>query len=130
MITSLFASMLTLLYSKITIDTIKARRKYKVSLGTGSGNEIEKYVSAHSNFAAYTPILLILCMFLEMSKQYSPIVIYALATLFTLGRLFHYLGLTAEKMNFKLRVSGMMLTIFPLNIMAVLNIIAFVKIQL
>ena len=130
MITSLFASLLAFLYFKMSVDTIKARRKNKISLGNGTNNEIEKYVSAHSNFAAYTPILLILCFLMESSDQYDPAVVYILAALFTIGRTLHYLGLTSKKMNFKLRVSGMMLTLIPLNIMAILNIIAVVKMRL
>lgn len=129
MITSLFASILAILYFKISFDTIKARRKNKISLGTGHNNEIEKYVSAHSNFAAYTPLLLILFFLIESSGQYSATVVYILGTLFAAGRVLHYLGMTSEKMNFKLRGAGMMLTLLPLNIMALLNIIAFVQIR-
>jgi len=129
MITSLYASLLALLYFKISFDTVRARRRFKISLGTGENDEILKYVSAHSNFAAYVPILLILTFLLESSQQLPSILIYIIASVFTLGRVLHYLGMTANKMNFKLRVPGMAMTFIPLNLLAVLNLFAFVKIN-
>lgn len=129
MITSLYASLLAILYFKISIDTVRARRRFKISLGTGENNELLKYVSAHSNFSAYTPMLLILTFLLETSEQFPPFVIYIIASVFTLGRLLHYLGMTAEKMNFKLRVPGMAMTFMSLNALAVLNLFAYVKIN-
>lgn len=129
MITSLFASILAIVYFKISFDTVRARRKFKISMGPGPNNEIQKYISAHSNFAAYTPILLILTYLLESSNQFANIVVFLIAATYTIGRVFHYMAFAAEKMNFNFRLIGMVMTFMTMNILAILNIIAFLKVN-
>ncbi len=129
MVTSLFAALLALIYFKISFDTIKARSKNKVSLGTGPEELIAPYVSAHSNFSSYVPILLILTYFVENSELIQDLFIYLIASAYTLGRILHYKAMTSNQMNFKLRRIGMMMTLFPLNILALTNIFIFIKVN-
>lgn len=125
MITTLFAGVLGVLYFFISIDVIKNRKKYQVSLGYGPNNEIAEIVSAHSNFSSYAPLLLILTYLLETSPWIPIWATFVLALGFTLGRVLHYLAFKGKKMNFKLRVKAMMLTLFPLLILGILNILDF-----
>ena len=127
MITSLYAGILALLFFKVSIDTISARRKNLISLGYGPKNEIIEVVSAHANFAAYVPFLLILVFFLEMTKAVPFWVLHLLAAAFTLGRLLHFMAFKADKMEFKKRILGMHLTLWPLVLLGLLNIYSFVK---
>lgn len=122
MVTSLLASFLTFLYLKITFEVIKNRRSQKVSLGSGENDEILKFTSAHSNFSAYVPLMLILFYLIESSNLISNMVLIPLALVIFIGRLLHYKGLTAKEMNFPLRVRGMKLTIFPMIVMSLLLI--------
>lgn len=69
MFTNLYIGLLTLLYFKISLETINARRSNKISVGAGDNNEIAGIVSAHSNFNSYVPI--ILCCFIYMKPQIS-----------------------------------------------------------
>lgn len=126
MITSLYAGILGIIYYFISTDTIKARRKNKISVGSGKNNEILHLVSAHNNFASYIPLLLILLYLLEQQNVY-PWLLHLLAISFVAGRLFHYYAFKAEEMNFKGRVRGMVLTLFPLIILSVLNIFIFFR---
>ena len=126
MITSFYAGILALLFMKISMDTIKARRANRVSLGYGANNEIVEIVSAHANFAAYTALLLLLTFLAEQAQIISAYLIHLLAAAFTLGRFLHYFAFVAEKMNFKLRTIGMQLTLWPLVILACINIYIYI----
>jgi len=75
MIVSFYAGLLALLYFKLSVDVIKARRLHKVSLGCGPNDEIAAVISAHANFAAYVPLLLLLLWMVETSTVFpSPLV--------------------------------------------------------
>lgn len=126
MITSLYAGILAVLYMLLSIETIRARRKHRISLGYGPNNEIASIVSAHSNFSSYVFILLFLTFLVETSGQFPSWAIHMIASIFTLGRLLHYAAFRSEQMNFKWRVLGMHLTLWPLVGLGVLNIYCFI----
>jgi uncharacterized membrane protein YecN with MAPEG domain len=126
MITSLFAGILGLIYAKLSLDTIAARRAHKISIGVGPNNEIASIVSAHSNFSSYSIYLLFLMYLCESSNAVPTIAIYILGSAFTLGRLLHYSAFKSQKMNFRRRVLGMQLTLWPLIILSLINIWIFI----
>lgn len=121
MITGLYAGILGLLFFKLSVDTIRGRRTHKISLGTGPQNEILPLVSAHSNFSGYVPLLLILLYIAEEAKL-SAYLIHAFGISITLGRVFHYLAMKEGGNAFKKRVTGMMLTLWPLIILSVMSV--------
>lgn len=126
MITSFYLSLLAFLYFKMSLDTIKARRKHRISLGPGPNNEILGLVSAHSNFQAYTPFLGVLLFAYEQSRLSQPLIVHALGLTILAGRLLHYYGVKdASAQNFKFRVAGMRMTLIPMLITSVLNIANF-----
>lgn len=122
MLTMLFAGLLSLLFFKISIDTIKARRKYQISTGYGPNNEIENIVSAHANFVAYTPLFLILSFLLEWSRMIPIVVQFSILLVFLIGRILHYRAFKSQQMNLTLRVVGMHMTLWPL-LLAALGVI-------
>jgi uncharacterized protein len=126
MIAGLYFSLLTLLFFRISVDTIKARRRHQVSVGNGPGNEIAHLTSAHANFSSYTPFFLVGLFFLELSATSQPVLVlvmvHALGLSFTFGRLFHYLAFRTSTMNFKYRKIGMHLTLWPLLLLAVAHL--------
>lgn len=121
MVTSLYLGILGLMYVYISIETIKARGANKVSLGPGQNNEILHLVSAHSNFASYTPFFLMALFMLE-HQTVSRYALHALALVFVLGRVLHFLTMRNQEKTFKYRKAGMMLTLWPLIIVSVWNI--------
>lgn len=125
MITSLYAGLLALIYFRISLDAINARRKHQISLGPGKENEIEQIVSAHSNYSAYTPILIILLFGAEFQPELPRELIHIFGVLITAGRTLHYLAFK-NKMNFLYRKWGMYLTLWPILILGLLNIILFI----
>jgi uncharacterized membrane protein YecN with MAPEG domain len=122
MITSIIAGFLGLIYIIITVNVIKTRRRFQISLGDGGNLEMQKAVSAHSNFNNYTPLFLILLYLIEVNHFIPIPAITILGSLFTFGRILHFRGIIKE--NFKLRVPGMMLTIFPIVISSLINLVA------
>ena len=119
MITALYTSLFVFFYMKITIDVIKARRKNLVSTGYGPDGVIRDIVSAHANFSSYAPLTLIMLFLLESSHHLPGFVIHILGVMTFLGRVFHFQAFSSKKMNFKKRVLGMQLTIFPMILMAI-----------
>ncbi len=97
MITSLYSGILGLLFFKISIDTIQARGKEKVSLGVGEKNQIMHIVQHISALA------------------------------FTFGRMLHYLSMKNKEVTFKKRKLGMQLTLFPLIAFSCINIGIFLS---
>ena len=122
LITTLTASLLTIIFVIISIKIIKLRHEYKVSLGAGGHEDLERVIRTHANFSEYTPIMLILTLCAEANKA-NGIILITLALFFILGRIFHAYAFIFNKHHFKLRVRGMVLTFSVLFCLAVLNII-------
>lgn len=126
MITYLYAGILSLLSVKLALDCISARKRNSISLGMGTSNEIENVVSAHSNFTSYAMPLLFLTYLIETSQLIPAAIIHLLALSFTIGRFLHYFAFRNGKMNFKFRVMSMKLTLYPLMVLAIINIGLFI----
>lgn len=129
MITSLYAGILTILFFFISIATIKARRRHQISVGFGPNNEIAQIVGAHSNFASYAVIFLLLLHLAEFSQVLPSIFIHIIGLAFTVGRFSHYFAFK-NRMQMKYRILGMHLTLWPLLLLAALNIFIFLKLNL
>jgi len=121
-VTTLTASLLTIIFVIISIKIIKLRHQYKISLGAGGHEDLERVIRTHSNFAEYTPITLILILCAEANKA-NGIILTTLALFYILGRILHAYAFILNKYHFKLRVRGMVLTFSVLFCLAVLNII-------
>ena len=127
LITSLYAGILGLLFFFISIETIKARRSKQISLGAGSNNEIQHLVSAHSNFSSYAGFFLLALALSEYSRQFPMLLLHVLGLVFVVGRILHFLSMRTEVMDFKKRVAGMMMTLFPLVLISLMNVWVFVR---
>lgn len=69
MIASLYAPILALIYLALSGYVIAGRFKYKVSLGTGGIDDMEKRARVHSNFAEYVPLIVIMLILLDMTPM-------------------------------------------------------------
>lgn len=121
-ITTLTASLLSLLFIIISLKTITLRHRYKVSIGSGGNKHLKMIVRAHGNFAEYVPIALILMLCAE-ANQANVIALSILACSLILGRLFHLYAFVFNKKHFKFRVLGMVFTITAIIFLAALNIL-------
>jgi uncharacterized protein len=115
-----------MLYFYISLETIKARGREKVSLGPGGDNQILHLVSAHSNFASYVPIFLLMLFLLEL-QQINKYLLHGIAIVFLVGRVLHFLTMRDKERTFKKRKLGMQMTLWPLIVLACLNLFAFIR---
>jgi uncharacterized membrane protein YecN with MAPEG domain len=119
-ITAVFASVLALMFIKLSFDVIGFRRKNKISLGAGGVDELEKAIRAHGNFAEYVPLGLFLIGALELNG--APLELVApLGVLLVAGRYFHAKGINEPQPAFVNRVRGMKLTFAALGLSAIAN---------
>jgi uncharacterized membrane protein YecN with MAPEG domain len=119
-ITAVFASILALMFIKLSFNVIGFRRKNKVSLGAGGVDELERAIRAHGNFAEYVPLCLFLMGALELNG--APLELVApLGVLLVAGRYLHAKGIHESPPEFANRVRGMKLTFAALGLSAIAN---------
>ncbi|HAO26266.1 MULTISPECIES: MAPEG family protein [unclassified Methylophaga] len=127
MITGIYAALAALMVVTLARNVIGLRRQHKVALGDGGHQDLLAAIRAHANAIEYLPIGLLLLLLLELS-QGPAWLIHSLGSLFIIGRMIHANGV--RKAIIPRRIIGMQFTIWLLIIMAVLNLLAFVGIQL
>lgn len=120
-VTSIFASVLALMFIKLSMDVIGFRRKNKVAIGDGGVPELERAIRAHGNFAEYVPLGLFLIGALELND--APLELIApLGVLLIVGRYYHAKGINEPPPEFSNRVLGMKITFAALGLSALSNI--------
>tara|TARA_B100001939_G_C16669470_1_gene499551 strand:+ start:88 stop:480 length:393 start_codon:yes stop_codon:yes gene_type:complete len=121
MVTALYAALLALLLSILSIRVIGLRGNPAfafIAQGRGDDELLQRAIRAHGNFTEYVPTMLILLYFLETSGL-SPGLLHALAGAFLLGRVMHGICMGFMRSSMALRVGGTALTLLPLLAAAV-----------
>ena len=119
-ITSIYASLLAVLFFVLSARVILLRRVVRVGLNDGGNDYLRRRIRVHGNFAEYVPFILLLILFAETEN--SPAwTIHCLGILLVIGRIVHALGVgkNPEIQNF--RVIGMAMTLTVLLAAAALN---------
>jgi len=109
MITPTYAAVLALIFVFLSVRTLRLRQKKKILIGNQSDQELARAVRAHSNFAEYAPIAIILVYMLETQTQ-STLLIHVLCLALIVGRVIHAYGISQPTENIRFRVAGMALT--------------------
>ena len=126
LITAFFSSILALMFYKLSINVIRLRRKYKVSLGSSKKHkDLEQAIRAHGNLSEFLPIGLILLACLEVNHL-PKIVVFMCGLFFLIGRYLHATSFLKEEINSSNRVLGMKITHWSIILMAILNIITVI----
>ena len=107
-ITSVYTSLLALLFLYLSIGVIKLRRSKLIGLGDGEDRALRKAIRVHANFSEYIPISLILLFFLENSGLPNWYIHFSGGSLI-ISRLLHYRGITKSSGKSNNRVIGMSL---------------------
>ena len=121
LITSIIASLLTIIFIKLSFAVIGLRRKNKVGLGSGGHDDLERAIRAQGNFVEYVPFGIILIACLELNGAPWWLVLILGITLIV-GRLIHAVGINEPPPNFSKRVMGMKLTFNTLIALVILNL--------
>lgn len=117
-VTPLYAGLCGLFFLVLSVGTIRARGRARVSLGTGDDPALIRAVRAHGNFAEYVPIALLLMLAVEV-VGYPHWLLHLAGVPLLLGRVAHALGVGREGADFRLRVAGMVLTFFSITVLSV-----------
>ena len=126
LITAFFSSILALIFYKLSINVIRLRRKYKVSLGSSKKHkDLDQAIRAHGNLSEFLPVGLILLACLEVNHL-PKIVVFMCGLFFLIGRYLHASSFLKEEIDSSNRVLGMKITHWSIILMAILNIITVV----
>jgi uncharacterized membrane protein YecN with MAPEG domain len=121
LLTSIIASLLTIIFIKLSFAVIGLRRKNKVGLGSGGHDDLERAIRAQGNFVEYVPFGIILIACLELNGAPWWLVLIPGITLIV-GRLIHAVGINEPPPNFSKRVLGMKFTFNTLIALVILNL--------
>lgn len=108
-LTAIYCACLALIFVVLSARTLLLRRKLGIGVGDGSDRRLTKAIRAHSNFAEYTPICLILIYLLETVVGAQSMV-HVYGVILVLGRAIHAYGVSQVKENYRFRVTGMACT--------------------
>lgn len=114
-IVPIYAALLVLIFTALSLRVIRLRRATKVPIGHGGQSGLERGARAQANFAEYVPAALILLSFVEM-QGWPPAAVHGLCVVLLIGRITHALGISREPEDFRFRVSGMAMTFIVLGL--------------
>ena len=121
LVTSVIASLLTIIFVKLSFAVIGLRRKNKVGLGSGDNEDLERAIRAQGNFAEYAPFGIILVACLELNgAPWWLVAIPGIALI--IGRLIHAKGMNIPPPDFSQRVLGMKFTFGTLIALIAFNL--------
>ena len=120
-ITAIIASILTIIFMKLSFAVIALRKKNQVGLGNGGHDDLERAIRAQGNFAEYVPFGIILIACLELNG--APWWLVAIpGIILIVGRLIHAKGIQMPPPDFSKRVLGMKFTFGTLISLVIFNL--------
>jgi len=121
----LYAALLALVFVALSVRTLLMRRKLQIAIGDAGNQSMLRAIRAHSNFAEYVPLSLLLILFVEASGA-NPLFVHALGASVVAGRMSHAFGVSQIKEQYAFRVLGMALTLGPIILAAVRLLFVYV----
>jgi uncharacterized membrane protein YecN with MAPEG domain len=126
-IVSLYAGLLALFYIALSLNVVRGRRQYRISLGDGGNEAMGKRIRAHANFSEYTPLFLILLALAEY-QGLPAYAVHAFGASFLIARVLHAYSIIYAAPSLKLlrpRPLGMILTFVSLAGLALVALVQF-----
>ena len=120
-ITAFYAALLGLVYIALAGNVFGYRRRHHVALGHGDDPVLERRIRAHGNFAEYAPFILLLIGFAE-AQGGVPWLIHGLCAALVIGRAIHAVGISRANEDYRLRATGMALTLTSCGAASVVNL--------
>jgi uncharacterized protein len=124
-IVPLYAALLALLFVALSIRTLRMRRRLRIAVGDAGNQAMLRAMRAHSNFAEYVPISLLLFYLVEQSGA-RPLFVHALCAALLVGRISHAFGVSQVNERFGFRIFGMALTLTPLIVASLTLLFTYV----
>jgi len=92
-ITTLYAALLGLLLIALSVNVVRARRRYRVRLGVGNEDGMQQSARVQANFTEYVPLALVLLLLAEIAGTPSP-VLHGAGAILLVSRVLHAWGLS------------------------------------
>ncbi|MDH4149912.1 MAG: MAPEG family protein [Betaproteobacteria bacterium] len=108
-VTPLYAALLGLMFIGLSLRTIRLRRRYRIAIGDGRNELLQRAMRVTANFTEYVPLTLLLIYFVELHDG-PRLHVHALGVALVGGRLLHAWGVSQARENLRFRTAGMMLT--------------------
>ncbi|HEQ1856843.1 TPA: MAPEG family protein [Providencia alcalifaciens] len=118
MVSSLYAVLGALLILRLSLNVVKLRNQYRVSVGDGGFSELQTAIRVHGNAIEYIPISLILLLLMEMNGA-KVWMIHVCGIMLIASRLLHSYGL--KNHDYSQRRMGMMGTYLAIALMVIAN---------
>ena len=133
MVTALYVGLYSIIFFVLSYMVVRKRRELKIAIGSNGNENLERLISAHSNFMQYSIFMIMLLFFAEMEEILNPTTVHLFGVIFLVGRLLHFFSLakfepakTEINNKFIFRVIAMQITFFCLIALAVLLIINWI----
>jgi uncharacterized membrane protein YecN with MAPEG domain len=113
-----YAAVLGLIFIFLSARVVVARRKFRIRLGSGGQEVLERRIRVQGNFAEYVPLTVILLSFLELYGA-TKWLVHLLCIALILGRCLHAYCVSRVDEDIRQRRAAMGLTFGTLLIAAV-----------
>ena len=112
-----YAAVLGLIFIFLSARVVVARRQFRVRLGSGGHEFLERRIRVQGNFAEYVPLTIILLTFLELYGA-SRWLIHVLCVGLVIGRCLHAYCVSRTDEDIRQRRAAMILTFGALFVAA------------
>ncbi len=119
--TSIYASLLALIYIGLAAFVIKLRFQYKVGIGDGGNENLAKAIRVHGNFSEYVPITLILLLVFELNHA-DKVWLHIFGIMLVVARLLHAFGLSKSIGTTYQRIAGTVMNVTIIFLLSLANI--------
>ena len=116
-VVSFYAAVLGLIFIFLSARVVVARRQFRVRLGSGGQEILERRIRVQGNFAEYVPITIILLTFMELYGG-AKWLIHLLCIALILGRSLHAYCVSRTDEDIRQRRAAMILTFGALFVAA------------
>lgn len=116
----IYASISALLVTWLSMNVIKKRNEFRVSIGDGDNEVLATAMAAQSNAIEYIPLALLLLFALEYNHGHL-LLVHGLGVALIAGRIVHARGILGGQL--KTRVLGMQITLYTLIGLAIMNLV-------
>jgi uncharacterized membrane protein YecN with MAPEG domain len=113
-----YAAVLGLIFIFLSARVVVARRLFRIRLGSGGQEVLERRIRVQGNFAEYVPLTVILLTFLELYGA-TKWLVHALCIGLILGRCLHAYCVSRIDEDIRQRRAAMVLTFGALAIAAI-----------
>ena len=126
LISALYTGIYALLLVALAVMVSRRRLRTRIGLGAGGDAQLERAIRVHANAVEWGLPLLLLLLIAEENRA-PPLLLHVCGIVFILARVVHAAGLSRASGHSTGRSAGITLTWVVLTVLAVWDILAFLR---